>query len=176
MLEHPARPRWREYAPTIWKTGFMQWLLASPAFKTVYMEQGVHGQKSKKPTELLALRLPGLQHFVSQRQVPKGMYHEPEDEADGLPSCGLGPDGKWRTASLKAYPPSMNCAIAKAIHQAIACRHRQGLAAGETPDEEDIASNSKLSTFMTSYDPYGGGVDTQLRHSDYFKKRREESD
>ena len=172
LLEHPAQPRYRDYASTIWRTGFVKWALASPAFKSVDFEQGVHGQKSRKPTRLLALRLPALETLIKQRQTPKGMYLEPEDYEHG-PSYGLGEDGQWRTSSLKTYPPSMNCALSKALHSALAERHARGQAAGETVDDTDITVEANLAVFMTTYDPYGGGCQSTGIHSDHFNSEHQ---
>lgn len=79
ILEHPDTPTWKPSASSIWNTGFVRWLLQSPAVSKTRFRQDLHGQKSAKPTAMLALRVPTLAERVSKRQVDQGLYDEPAD-------------------------------------------------------------------------------------------------
>ena len=143
LIEHPGEPKHRIRAPSIWRTPQVTWLLNAPAIQHINMNQGVHGQISKKPTGLLALRLPTLKRYIHKRQ---GVV---EDVNMGV--LGGWDDHRkcWRTSAAKEYPPSMCRAISLAITDSIDALHGDPSNGANTSDRcEDL-----LDTYST-YDAY----------------------
>eukprot|EP00435_Cladocopium_sp_Y103_P076325 s7_g91.t1 len=79
--------------------------------ETVRFAQGLMGAKSPKPTDLLALRLPGLLRDLHAWRV--------RVELPRSATIGKNSQGAWNTAKLKEYPPSMCRALAGSFLKAL---------------------------------------------------------
>eukprot|EP00435_Cladocopium_sp_Y103_P044071 s1250_g12.t1 len=109
-IEHPAMPDNPE-SVSVWRTALMNLLRELPGFEILQFAQGLLGAVSAKPTMVLALNLPHLAKEICRWRV-----------VDDLPkqvSIGRGPDGKFKTTSLKEYPPALCGALASASGHAI---------------------------------------------------------
>lgn len=111
ILEHPGQPDDPEVA-TIWAQPILRLLADLPGMRIVRVCQGLHGAASVKPTDLLTLNLPMLEHCLRQWRVT---MHSPSTA-----SIGIDETGHFRTAPLKEYPPSLCGSMAQALVQAIA--------------------------------------------------------
>ena len=100
IVEHPAEPTWKPQAASIFRLAVTSWLKKAPGVQIVKVSQGIHGQISEKPTELLALRTPTLKQHVLRRQG----HYEPREPIHSL--TGRNDDGTFRTAAAKEYPPT----------------------------------------------------------------------
>ena len=114
MVEHPSEPRHNIRAPSIWRLPQYRWLKDAKCVDHIEFFQSKHGQVSKKPTTLLALRLPSL---AANIQKPQGLVDWPQQGLTGL--GGLSEHGGWKTAQAKEYHPSMCRAIAMSVTGAI---------------------------------------------------------
>ena len=98
ILEHPAIPDEEEKA-SIWRLPLIATLLTWPDFRTVRLAQGLWGAASPKPTMLLALNMPDLEHHLrawqTAQDLPRGA------------SIGVDSSGQWATTKLKEYPPAL---------------------------------------------------------------------
>jgi hypothetical protein len=98
ILEHPAIADEEEKA-SIWRLPLIATLLTWPDFRTVRLAQGLWGAASPKPTMLLALNMPDLEHHLrawqTAQDLPRGA------------SIGVDSSGQWATTKLKEYPPAL---------------------------------------------------------------------
>eukprot|EP00435_Cladocopium_sp_Y103_P006178 s5056_g2.t1 len=110
LLEHPAEPQ-KEQSASIWKIPFMQKLVRAPNVERRRFAQGLLGAPTPKPTELLALNLPGIMSTLHKWRV---RCYLPKNFA-----LGKNQQGEWRTAVLKGYPPAMCGALADSVYGAL---------------------------------------------------------
>ncbi|CAE8584518.1 unnamed protein product [Polarella glacialis] len=124
----------------------MGWLMqAKDAVKMHTFEQGVHGQRGRKPTGLLALRLPTLAKYIHTRQLPVEYQLEVQTDA---PLRGKDSQGAWRTSAAKEYPQSMCVALAKGFHDTLRAHHAMGVPSHEEEEEDDEEFQECLQTYM----------------------------
>lgn len=106
ILEHPAMPDEEEKA-SIWRLPLISTLLTWPDFRIVRLAQGLWGAASPKPTMLLALNMPELEHHLrawqTARDLPRGA------------SIGVDASGHWATTKLKEYPPALCSGLCSAF-------------------------------------------------------------
>ena len=110
VLEHPAEPV-RPQRCSIWRLAAVRALRRHPDVARLLVHQGPLGQASLKPTHLLCLRVPTLPARLAAEADPSWQPTQV--------SVGKGPDGKFRTAILKEYPPRMCKAFAGAFQDAL---------------------------------------------------------
>ena len=153
-MEHPAIPTWQPKASSVWKTAVVGWVSSlKPAVKLVDFNQGLHGQRGKKPTRLMALRLEGLQSLMNVRQTPAEFDLEQETSA---PLVGRDEAGKFRTAKAKEYPSSMCSGIATAMLNALRERSEvePGTSHGNLLDSVAGDLARYFDRLVVQYDPY----------------------
>ena len=125
LIEHPAPLPTHDVkeAASIWRLGVTQALAfhGDAAFHVV--DQGCFGAPSRKPTGLLANRLPTL----AMRLLEHGNLAVPKTA-----SIGLDADGNFMTAVLKEYPSQLCRAFA---HAALDSCQGEGLSWGQPPCE-----------------------------------------
>lgn len=114
LIEHSAEPTDDSTAASIWRLPLLRLLLELPNVELVRFCQGLLGAPTPKPTQFLLLNLPQLILSLHQHRVRK---ENPKGAAIGKTS-----DGKWRTAGLKEYPPSMCRSIAQSFFTAVSAR------------------------------------------------------
>ena len=110
LLEHPQWAHWVPDSPTIWKLDQVAALLKHPKVEAVSFDQCEHSSLARKPTTLMALRLPTLKTKLRDTQGLGRCSH-----GKHKPLRGKGKDGKWSTAIAKEYPRGMCTIIAEAI-------------------------------------------------------------
>eukprot|EP00438_Fugacium_kawagutii_P013818 Skav210609 [mRNA] locus=scaffold234:170544:179860:- [translate_table: standard] len=106
MVEHPAPPE-DEQAPSIWRQPIMHLLCQLPCSSWIHLDQGRLGAASKKPTSLLAIRMPTLAARVQEWALT--------NKSPSTVSIGLDSQGRFLTAPLKEYPPAFCMAIAQGL-------------------------------------------------------------
>eukprot|EP00438_Fugacium_kawagutii_P012983 Skav230934 [mRNA] locus=scaffold2774:74414:79357:- [translate_table: standard] len=106
MVEHPAPPE-DEQAPSIWRQPVMHLLCQLPCSSWIHLDQGRLGAASKKPTSLLAIRMPTLAARVQEWALTT--------KSPSTVSIGLDSQGRFLTAPLKEYPPAFCKAIAQGL-------------------------------------------------------------
>lgn len=105
-LEHPAPPKDEEKA-SIWRTSIARFLCSLPGVRRLDFVQGLLGAKSPKPTSILSLNLPDLVDQIWRGRVC--------DELPQTSSIGRDSQGRWKTSSLKEYPPALCKALAESF-------------------------------------------------------------
>ena len=103
---------------SIWKLPYTKALLAFPAVKRLYVEQGQFGQVSRKGTHLLSIALPDLESSFQQLAQPMAI----SKHGVGWNSQNL----TFRTEALKAYPSRFSMAMARSIVHAAVHAHKTG--------------------------------------------------
>ena len=109
-LEHPAPPKDEEKA-SIWRTSLALFLCSLPGVKRIDFAQGLLGAKSPKPKSILSLNLPDLVDQIWRGRVC--------DELPQTSSIGRDSLGRWKTSTLKEYPPSLCKALAESFAAAV---------------------------------------------------------
>ena len=118
ISEHPAPPH-DDTIASVWTSPWTQVLRAHPDVALHIVGQWRWGCEVKKPTGLMTLRLP---RFLSS------MYGRALDDAkppDAV-AIGIGSDGRFRTSSLKEYPPAFCSALAGSLIDEIKRRKASG--------------------------------------------------
>ena len=110
LLEHPGEPHQDPQAASIWRLPIVKALKALPNVQIVRFAQGLMGSSSSKPTNLLALNLPGLLLSLQAHRV--------RTEIPKATSIGKDQHGRWKTIALKEYTPSLCKCLASVLHQA----------------------------------------------------------
>ena len=110
LLEHPAPPP-KPTSPSIWKLQIVKVLQEHPDVETCRFAQGLLGEPTPKPTQLLLLNMPCMILALHQWRVCREL---PRSSA-----IGLDENGSWRTSPLKEYPPAMCGAVAEVLTQRI---------------------------------------------------------
>ncbi len=132
LLEHPAEPP-EVHGPSIWRPDVVGRLRRLPVVQLLTVDQGPLGAASRKPTGLLAARLPGLAGRLAA-------LAEPGWTSGGYVAHGRGEDGRFRTAALKEYPPRLCKGVAGELAQALRGRRCQG----DVSDAEDGVGEAAL--------------------------------
>eukprot|EP00438_Fugacium_kawagutii_P016499 Skav228922 [mRNA] locus=scaffold3800:51887:56753:- [translate_table: standard] len=110
LVEHPAPPQ-DPQAPSIWRQPLMHFICQLPRTTWMQIDQGRLGAVSKKPTGLMAIRLPTLSSHITDWALTP---HNPK-----ATSIGRDQQGRFLTAPLKEYPPALGGAMALGIHDAV---------------------------------------------------------
>ena len=110
ITEHPAPPV-AEMSVSIWKTPIIALLKGLPGFEVIQLSQGLWGAKSRKPTSLLVLNMPGILSDLRMWQITK--------DVPTATSIGVDSSGQWSTTALKEYPPALNAAFAQGLFTAM---------------------------------------------------------
>ena len=115
VLEHPATAPWQPDSASTWLLPVALPLLSSGAVLHT-IDQCSLGARSKKPTGLLAVAFPELNHAIASHdtrcQCP-GPWHK------HIVAVGKDADGNYLTAPLKQYPRALCNLLAKAFHKQI---------------------------------------------------------
>ena len=83
-------------APSIWLLPIVQEILRHPAAQRIFIEQGMLGARSRKPTHLLTVSLPSIRNYVKRlRRLPDKPWIAFEAH-DGV--------GHFKTVRAKEYP------------------------------------------------------------------------
>eukprot|EP00435_Cladocopium_sp_Y103_P006413 s3376_g2.t1 len=141
LLEHPAEPQ-KEQSASIWKLPFLKQLVRAPNVERHRFAQGLMGAPTPKPTELLALNLPGKWRVRSQ--LPRNF------------ALGKNQQGVWNTAVLKEYPPAMCGSLAESVYGALVALPSRFI---QDPPKHDLDLWNRLaaSTYGTANGPdYAG--------------------
>ena len=117
IIAHPSVPDLSECA-SIWKLPYTKALLAFPAVKRLYVEQGQFGQVSRKGTHLLSIALPDLESSFQQLAQPMAISKNSVGWNSHTLTC--------RTEALKAYPSRFSMAMARSIVHAAVHAHKTG--------------------------------------------------
>ena len=107
-MEHPAEPN-DPHAASVWKLPLLRMYLCLPGFELFECAQGLLGADSTKRTGLLALNMPDLPMALRRNALCA--------ELPAAQSIGLDELGRFKTATLKEYPPAFCKALAEAFHQ-----------------------------------------------------------
>eukprot|EP00435_Cladocopium_sp_Y103_P055590 s1133_g18.t1 len=107
LSEHPWRPA-DPALPSIWSSVWMKLLLLHPDVCLHRVAQWKWGAPVRKPTGLLAVRLPQFSRSMYGRQCPDA--REPAEVA-----IGKDEQGRFRTSALKEYPSHFSDALAGTI-------------------------------------------------------------
>ena len=99
--------------PSIWKLPLVQLILTLPGAARVELAQGLLGADSPKPTELLAVNLPSIQHDICSWRITSDL---PRNS-----NIGRNQDGVFKTTQLKEYPPAFCAALAQCTVTAMSC-------------------------------------------------------
>eukprot|EP00438_Fugacium_kawagutii_P008771 Skav211395 [mRNA] locus=scaffold1467:73053:76628:- [translate_table: standard] len=110
LVEHPAPPG-EVNAASIWRQPVMHFLSQLPCTQWLQIDQGKLGAASKKPTALLAIRLPSLSKQIKAWELTV--------QNPSATSIGRDALGRFRTAPLKEYAPAFCCAIALGFSDAV---------------------------------------------------------
>ena len=121
IVEHPEPWRRPGSSVCIWMLRWVRALLAAPAVETVSFDQCEHGQFARKPTRLLALRLPSLGERMRATPGRGRCSHRGH-----APLGGRDEQGRFRTAPAKVYPQAMCRALAGALADTLAPFARGG--------------------------------------------------
>ena len=113
LVEHPADPVHKPWAPSIWKLPLIQLFRKFPNCANVHIFQGYYGAPSAKPTQfLLANAIEGAPAFLAQFQSTFSL--------PSATSIGRNAKGEWRTMRLKTYPPALCKAIVGLLEASLA--------------------------------------------------------
>ena len=113
-MEHPARAVWHpkeKVSPFIWKLPQVLSLLSLPQIKLHSVCQRDFGQDAQKPTYLLAVNLPSLDHWLNLERVPNHLIPQARS------TFGKDEAGAFRSIRLKEYPPPLCRAFAGSFAQ-----------------------------------------------------------
>eukprot|EP00438_Fugacium_kawagutii_P033266 Skav234612 [mRNA] locus=scaffold1110:429332:432147:- [translate_table: standard] len=109
LVEHPAPPA-DPTAASIWRQPVMDFLCSLPCSEWFQFDQGKLGAASRKPTAMLAIRLPSLQDRIREWNLTV--------QNPSAVSIGRDAHGKFLTAPLKEYSPALCGALATGISDA----------------------------------------------------------
>ena len=144
ISEHPAPPH-DDTIASVWTSPWTQVLRAHPDVALHIVGQWRWGCEVKKPTGLMTLRLP---RFLSS------MYGRALDDAkppDAV-AIGIGSDGRFRTSSLKEYPPAFCSALAGSLIDEIKRRKASGSCHSQgEPDLSLYSGLARQKRFVASF-------------------------
>jgi hypothetical protein len=106
ILEHPKDSE-EDNTVSIWRLPVMRMLLQLPWMRQVHLSQGLFGASSPKPTTLLVVGLPKLEHFLHAGMLSTQLQFGQ--------STGKDDNGQFYTAPLKEYPPGFCMAMARSF-------------------------------------------------------------
>eukprot|EP00438_Fugacium_kawagutii_P010579 Skav233132 [mRNA] locus=scaffold792:175507:180444:- [translate_table: standard] len=106
VLEHPALPEDPSDA-SIWAQPILRCIADLPGMRLIRANQGYHGAASMKPTDLLTLNIPCIERCLAQWAVTQ--------RPPCFSSIGQDAHGRFKTAPLKEYPPSLCGGLAQAL-------------------------------------------------------------
>ena len=143
-IEFPAKLG--DYHVTLKDLPVTKSLLTKPGIRLIRLDQCRMGSQSQKPTELICFGegWPLEGPLCNHPWIPTGKWYrdgtqifKPPHASAATLSYDKKVGGKWRTASLAAYPPSLCALIANALFNSHRSRHTapdpQGLGAPLTP-------------------------------------------
>eukprot|EP00435_Cladocopium_sp_Y103_P052900 s1362_g16.t1 len=107
MSEHPWIPSDPDL-PSIWTSAWIKLMRKHPAIDLHRVCQWRWGAPVRKPTGILALRLPRFSQSMYSRQLPN--VQEPTDVAIGKDASG-----QFKTSALKEYPEAFSNALAATL-------------------------------------------------------------
>ena len=146
-MEHPATAEDERLVASSWLLPEVQNLTHLPNADLVTFDQCMVGQIARKPTSLLCLHVPhigqALRALPNAGRCNHGFAAHP-------PLLGRNPDGTWKSAAAKTYPPGMCQLLANAFHQAIDLRWSPGYTSDAWLLPDCYAA------FYTPLDPYVG--------------------
>ena len=99
--------------------------------EVVRVDQCQLGARSKAPTTLLALRCGSLRSLLGAVRGGGLCDHDAHPEV----LVGRAPDGTWRTAQKRAYPPRLCSLLAEALLRCPLSRYAKGPPGPELPDK-----------------------------------------
>ena len=114
ISEHPAPPQDATRA-SVWTAPLMCLIRTLPPVRFQVLSQWLWGAATPKPTGFLTVNIPHFKASMEQWKV-LGLT---KPSACGM---GLNPEGEFRTAPMKAYPPALCGGLAQAIYDQL---HRQ---------------------------------------------------
>ena len=112
VMEHPQEPEWAPGAPSCWKLPEMRALVASGHVQRVHLDQCCCGTPWRKPTCLLAVRMPELADAVAA--LPGGGRCNAALGHSHVSLLGRSTEGHFLTAPAKTYNGEMCRVIAGA--------------------------------------------------------------
>ena len=118
LSEHPWMPA-DASRPSIWTSPLVQLLRHHPDVQLHCVQQWQWGCSVRKPTGLLALRLPWLKKSMYKRACPDAA--PPTDTAIGRDDTG-----EFKTHKHKEYPGPFCTALAGALVDELVVKHRKG--------------------------------------------------
>ena len=147
LIEHPAIPTWRLEAVSIWFLRITRALIAAPCVSEFEIDQCEHGQVSKSPTHLLAVRLPTLEVILRDTPGSGSCSHGSHQSLRGVSQ-----EGHFRTAQKKQYPSGLCRCFARAFVDAL------------LPVVADVPSRgeplaAEFDVFCPPFDGYEQGAD-----------------
>ena len=113
FLEHPAYPLWiaRLRPASVWMWAAVRQLSRLACVQATTFDQCVHGCDGRKPTTVLAVRLPRFRELVMMRGEMGRCHHRHKHVA----LIGKDAKGGFRTERAKIYPALLNQDLAQAI-------------------------------------------------------------
>ena len=119
FLEHPCFPTWllSQQPPSIRAQDVVRLLSRLACFSVTTIDQCVVGCAARKPTTFLLLRMTRTRDFLLSLGFAGRCNHHGHAAL-----AGRTPDGQFRTAIAKVYPPKLNYALALGIRQFVSSR------------------------------------------------------
>ena len=116
FAEHPQYPTWLLdcFPPSIWATKVVSWLRKLCCVQITSFDQCVFSAEIRKPTTVMAVRLP---YFRQHVRTLGCVGRCPHGRNAHISLQGKTSAGEFRTAVAKIYPQKMNEALAAAIFQ-----------------------------------------------------------
>ena len=99
VIEHPAEPQHDLGAASIWRLPILRAIASHPHVQILRFSQGLLGSYSAKPTNLLTANLPDLILSLHANRVRM--------DIPKTTSIGKDHTGRWKTTTLKEYPPAL---------------------------------------------------------------------
>ena len=130
VSEHPAPPHNQEIA-SVWTTPWSLFLRKHPDVHLHIVGQWQWGCEVRKPTGLLALRLP---YFL------KSLYNRalPDARPPTTVAIGVGDDGRFRTSAFKEYPSPFCSALAGVLIDEIKRSQARGSCTYRSSPDPDL--------------------------------------
>lgn len=146
LMEHPMDTQLRPHAPSPWQLPELRHLEAQEQVEGVLLDQCAAGAPRRRPTKLLAVRMPGVALRV--RQLPGRGRCSPTLSHDHVAPRGGSAGGDWHAV----YPRRMCEVIGEAVVDAVAVQlaRLEGVRASEVPFESSLAT---FSCPIDWYDP-----------------------
>jgi hypothetical protein len=168
ILEHPA-PSVDPTHPSIFRLPIVKVLVQVPCVQMLSFRQDIHGQVTRKQTNLLVVRLPNLRQMLRFPSLPQQIIDlYIQDRKDRAPVSHIGFDHKnnvFNTAMLKEYPIGMTHVFAKAIIQQVKQHRVLSFAEGNdafTSADEESQFSEVLKKFQERFDPYDSSTYAEL--------------